>query len=269
MPANTNRNRTLVIIVVGVIVLLFLGWLSTSSTSASCNVAYIPLHGGMVTYIPDSESASSSNQQDQTASEDVTQSIRGAAADPNVKAIILEIDSPGGDPVAGEEIESTLKLVQKPTVALIRSEGDSAAYMAATGANTIFASQFSDLVDIGITESYTDQAKQDVADGITYNQLSIGKYKDMFDPGKPLTADERVLAMSQLQSLYQEFVQIVATNRHLSVPTVTALADGSSMTGQQALQDNLIDKIGDVDDVRTYLTQKLGTSAVICGIDND
>jgi protease-4 len=206
---------------------------------------------------------------DASASEDVTQSIRDAAADPDMKAIILEIDSPGGDPVAGEEIESELKSVKVPSVALIRSEGDSAAYMAATGADTIFASDFSDVGDIGITESYTDQAQQDEEDGVTFNQLSVGKYKDMFDPDKPLTADERALAMGELQSLYQDFVQIVATNRHMSVAAVTAVADGASFTGQEALQDGLIDKIGNVDDVRSYLSKKLGTSAVICGIDND
>jgi protease IV len=269
MPSNTGRNRILLIIGIAIVAALLVGWVGSAAVGDSCNVAYIPLHGDMVTYIPDSESATSSNEQDQTSSADVTQSIRDAATDPSIKAIVLEIDSPGGEPVAGEEIESSLKLVEKPTVALIRAEGDSAAYMAATGANTIFASQFSDLVDIGITESYTDQAKQDEADGITFDQLSIGKYKDMFDPDKPLTTDERALALTQLQTGYQDFVQIVATNRHLSVPAVTALADGSSELGAQALKNGLIDQIGDVDDVRTYLTKKIGTDAVICGIDTD
>jgi protease-4 len=265
--------RTGAIVVIAVVIAIAIGWYATSGSAAdswgSCNVAYIPLHGTMVTYIPDSESASSSNEQDQTASSDVTQSIRDADADPSIQAIIVEIDSPGGDPVAGEEIESALKQSSKPTVALIRSEGDSAAYMAASGASRIFASQFSDVGDIGITSSYTDQSKQDQESGITFNQLSIGKYKDMFDPDKPLTADERTLIMSQLQTAYQYFVHIVSANRRLATSTVTTLADGESFLGAEALSDGLIDQIGNVDDVRTYLTQKLATDAVICGIDTD
>lgn len=266
----SKTNRTGIIVAVGIVlfILVLIGWLATSRTNA-CNVAYIPVHGYLVTYIPESESASSTNAQDQTASENVTQSIRNAVADPNIKAVVLEIDSQGGDPVAGQEMESAIKGVQKPTVALIRSEGDSAAYMAATGANTIFASEFSDVGDIGVTQSFTDQAQQDVTNGITYNQLSVGQYKDMFAPDKPLTTAERTLAMSQLQTMYQDFIQIVATNRHMSVGTVTALADGASRLGTQALQEGLIDKIGNIDDVRTYLTQKLGTNAIICGIDTD
>jgi protease-4 len=265
-----NTYRTSILIAIGIIIILAIAWFADSgATTDSCNVAYISLHGDMVTYIPDSESASSSNEQDQTASEDVTQSIRDADSDPSIKAIVLEIDSPGGDPVAGEEIESTLKDSSKPTAALIRSEGDSAAYMAASGAGEIFASNFSDVGDIGITSSYTDQSKQDMENGITFNQLSIGKYKDMFDPDKPLTADERTVIMAQLQTAYQYFVQIVSQNRHLSTSTVTSLADGESFLGKQALSDGLIDKIGNIDDVRTFFSTKLGVDAVICGIDTD
>ncbi|HUO50179.1 MAG TPA: S49 family peptidase [Candidatus Paceibacterota bacterium] len=237
-------------------------------TVNACNVAYIPLHGDLKTYIPATD-LSTSTAQDETASEDTTMAIRQAAADPSIEAIVLEIDSPGGDPVAGQEIESTLKSVTKPTVALIRSMGDSAAYMAATGANTIFANQFSDVGDIGITESYTDQARQDVASGVTYNQLSIGKYKDMFATDKPLTPDEKALAISQLQVYYQDFVNIVAQNRNMSTSTVLALADGASMPAQQALQDGLIDKLGTIDDVRSFLAQKLSNPAIICGIDTN
>ena len=184
-----------------------------------------------------------------------------------MKAIVLEVDSYGGLPVAGQEIEMALKQVQKPTVALIRSAGDSSAYMAATGANTIFASVFSDVGDIGITQSYTDNAKQDETNGVTFNQLSVGKYKDMFNTDKPLTPDEQALAMQELQIAYQDFVQIVADNRHMSVDTATALANGASVTGEEGVQDGLIDKIGNIDDVRSYLTGKIKRNAIICDID--
>jgi protease-4 len=268
MLSKKNGQRIFVAIVVVLLVLALTGWLA-SSRAIACNVAYIKLHGTLVDYIPNDQAVGSDNVQDQTASEDVTKSIREAAADPRMKAIVLEIDSAGGDPVAGNEVESALKQVDTPTVALIRSDGNSAAYKAATGADVIFASDDSDVGDIGVTESYTDVSTQDATNGITFNQLSVGEYKDMFNEDKPLTADEKTLIMSQLEIQYRSFVQMVAQNRHLSVADVTALADGAPILGEEALRDGLIDKIGDVDDVRSFLTQKIGRSAVICGIDTN
>ena len=263
LRANKKTYTAAGILVLAVILILWLG----NSYRSSCNVAYIPLQGALVTYIPDSQATSTGNSSDQTASEDVTAAIRQASADPSIKAIVLEVNSYGGSPVGGQEIELALKRTQKPTVALIRDNGDSAAYMAATGADTIFASVFSDVADIGITQSYVDNSKQDVTNGLTFNQLSIGTYKDMFNLDKPMTADEKALAMKELQIGYQNFVQIVADNRHMSVGKATALANGASLMGAEALQDGLIDKIGNVDDVRSYLAAQLKQNAVICGID--
>ncbi len=263
----TIGREKLVALGIGALVIILV-WHVAPPGSASCNVAYVKLHGTMATYIPDSQSASSTNELDQTASDDVTQSIRIAAADPSVRAVVLEVDSPGGSPVAGEEIQAALKGSGKPTVALIRDQGDSAAYMAATGAEVIFASAFSDVGDIGITQSYVDNARQNENNGLTFNQLSIGKYKDMFNPDKLMTPDEYALAMKELQIGYRHFVQIVSDNRRMSLAAVTKLADGSSVTGEEAVQDGLIDKVGGIDEVRAYLTQKMGRDAVICGIDN-
>ena len=261
-----QTRKTIAIVCLAVLFVAVVYW-SSGTRDNNCNTAYITLHGHIAAYIPDSESSSSTNALDQTSSDDVTRAIRNASKKSSIKAIILEVASPGGSPVGGQEIETALRDSKKPTVALIRNEGDSAAYLAATGADKIFASVFSDVGDIGITQSYTDNSKQDVSNGITFNQLSVGKYKDMFDLDKPMTDDEKSLAMGQLQIGYQNFVQIVANNRHMSVDTVTKLADGASMTGQQALEVGLIDKIGGIDDVRDYLQQKLGKSVNICGID--
>ena len=242
-------------------------WLGGPERGA-CNVAYLKLHGEVVTYVPAGDATTTSSYPaDETSSEDLTKDIRDAAHDAGIKAIVLEIDSPGGSPVAGEEIASALKNSGKPTAALIRDMGDSAAYMAATGADTIFASAFSDVGDIGITASYVDNSKQNQKDGLNFHQLSIGPYKDMYNPDKPLTPAEQNIIMAQLKVGYDRFVQIVAENRNMSTTTITKLADGSSKMGQEALADRLIDRIGNLDDLRAYLSKKIGTPAVVCGID--
>ncbi|MDD4606756.1 MAG: S49 family peptidase [Patescibacteria group bacterium] len=228
--------------------------------SSDCNVVGVILHGELVTYIADSDDSESN----QTTSENIVYTLEDLAKNEDVKAIILEIDSLGGDPVAGEEVANALKRVTKPTVALIRGYGDSAAYCAATGADVIFASKNSDIGCIGATASYLDYSQQNQQEGITYNQLSSGKFKDMFDYDKPLTTEEKTLIMRDINILHENFIKDVAENRQMDIDQVRKLADGSSMLGEMALEKGLIDQIGDEYEVRKYLKEKLGEEIKIC-----
>jgi protease-4 len=250
----------LAILIVGSIVLL---WYK-GQESPACNVADIKLYGSLV-YYPGEGLGLSGGNVDQTAAEDIRQKIETADANPSIKAILLQVDSAGGDPVAGEDVAAALAHAAKPTVALVGDSGDSAAYWAATGARTIFASANSSLVDIGVTQSYLDETNQDEQNGLKFVSLSTGKYKDMGSPDTPLTSEEKALFLRDLDITMQNFIGDVAENRNLSVASVTAIADGSSMLGQMALQDGLIDKIGNIYDVRNFLKEKIGTAAAICG----
>lgn len=233
----------------------------TNSESKDCNVTGINLHGQLLTYFPEKEPLDMS---DVASADYVLAYIQKANDDEKVKAIVLEVDSGGGSPVAGEEIAHALKNSKKPTVALIRQMGTSAAYWASTGAKTIFASKNSDIGSIGVTYSYLDKVAKNTKDGLTYLELYVGKYKDMGNPDKPLTDDEKALIMRDLKIVHSNFIKAVAQNRNLSVDKVTALADGSSVLGEQAKNLGLVDKIGDLIDVENYLTEKLGEKATIC-----
>jgi protease-4 len=228
----------------------------------SCNVAVAQLYGSVV-YYPN-EGGNVSGTLDQTASEDIRQQIEQADADSSIKAILLQVDSPGGDPVAGEDIADAMKHATKPTVALITDEGTSAAYWAATGAQTIFVYANSSVADIGVTQSYLDQTKQDEQNGLTFISLTAGKYKDAGNPDAPLTPAEKALFQRDLNIMMQNFISSVAQNRNLSVASVTAIADGSTMLGQMALNNGLIDKIGNIYDVENYLKGKIGEDATLC-----
>lgn len=231
--------------------------------SSSCNVADLQLYGSLV-YYPNEGLTTASSSVDQTASEDIRQQIETADANPSIKAIFLQVDSLGGDPVAGEDVATALQHASKPTVALIADEGDSAAYWATTGAQTIFASANSSIGDIGVTQSYLDQTKQDEQNGLTFISLTAGQYKDMGNPDSPLTPAEKALFQRDLNITMQNFIDTVAQNRNLSVANVTAIANGSSMEGQMALQDGLIDKIGNIYDVENYLKGKIGNNVSLC-----
>lgn len=231
----------------------------------NCNVSGIELHGSIDTYTSyDSSDPDTTEVIDATASEEVVGAINQAENDENIKAIILEIDSYGGYPVAAEEIAQAMKSATKPTVAFIRKAGISAAYWSATGADIIFASANSDVGGIGVTNSYLDNSKKNVKDGLTYNSLSTGIFKDTQDPDKSLTEAERKLIMRDAYIINDNFIKTVATNRNLDSNKVRALADGSSMLGVAALQNGLIDKIGGIAEVKDYLKDKIGEDVEIC-----
>lgn len=231
----------------------------------NCNVSGIELHGTIDTYITQNSSNQDNTETtDATASEEVVGSINLAEKDEKIKAVILEVDSYGGYPVAAEEIAQAMKRAIKPTVALIRKAGVSAAYWSATGANIIFASANSDVGGIGVTNSYLDNSKKNTKDGLTFNSLSTGTFKDMQNPDKSLTEAERKLIMRDAYIINDNFTITVATNRNLDINKVKAMTDGSSMLGEAALQNGLIDKIGGIAEVKDYLKGKIGEDVEIC-----
>jgi signal peptide peptidase SppA len=236
-----------------------------SSEPENCNVYGINLHGDVVTY----NSNDAYNDQydvilDQTSADDIIWAVNEAQDNDKIKAIIVEIDSYGGSGVAGEEMMRTFKQSKKPVIAFIRSAGLSAAYLAATGAETIFASNFSDVGSIGVTMSYLQEAEKNAKEGLSYVDLSSGIYKDTGNPSRTLSEDEKQLLMRDVKISYEYFVKLVSGNRNLSIEKVKKLADGSSMMGEAALKNGLIDKIGIYPDVKNFLSEKIGTPAEIC-----
>lgn len=229
----------------------------SSLENGPCNVSRIKLQGDICTYIIEGES-------DASSSEDIVFAIEKAEQDNSIKAILLTIDSYGGIAVAGEEIANALKRTQKPTAVVIREAGASAAYWAATGADRIFASSSSDVGSIGVTMSYLDNTKKNEADGLTYNGLSAGKFKDTGNPDKILTEEEKQLLQRDIDIVYEKFISAVATNRNLDIEKVRTLADGSTMMGDAALANGLIDQIGGISEARKYLKGVIGEEATVC-----
>lgn len=236
-----------------------------SGEEMNCNVLGIELRGDVVTYItPEDKNEEGNNIVDKTSSEDIIYLVDQANLDDNIKAIILEVDSYGGSAVAAEEISQALLKTNKPTVAFVRTAAASAAYWSASGADTIFASSLSDIGGIGVTMSYLDKTKKNEKEGLTYNSLSIGEFKDYGDPDKPMTVNERKLIMRDLEIMHNLFVKAVSQNRNLPIDKVNLLANGSSMPGQMALEAGLIDKIGGIYEVESYLKDKLGEDVYVC-----
>lgn len=234
---------------------------------SGCNVVGINVHGCIITYAPAADEGVSPVPEGCdaiTVSEDIMNVLEQASHNKNIQAVLLDIDSGGGQPQAAVEIEAALKASGLPSVAWIRGYGDSAAYWIASAADTIIASKESDIGSIGVTSSYTDNAKKNIQEGLTYNSISTGKYKDAGNLDKPLTPDERALIEKGNRITLEHFIETVATNRGLSVEAVRALADGSSWLGAEALSLGLIDKLGTYPEVLALLREGLQEEPVIC-----
>ncbi len=233
------------------------------------NVAIIKIHGEVVSYKIDGNFPPESFEEyadsvDGVSSEDVVAYLEDIDKDDQIKGIVVEVDSPGGSPLAAEEIMVALKKSSKPVVALIREMGTSAAYLIATGADRIFASKVSDVGGIGVTMSYLDYSQKNEDEGLIYQQIAAGEFKNTGDPDKSLSDKEKELLLRDTKKLHQIFIESVAENRGMAVEAVTKLADGSTLLGQDAKDAGLIDEIGDLDAAKSWMSNQLGTEPVVC-----
>jgi protease-4 len=233
-------------------------YINNESEYGECNVKGILLRGELALFINES------SEYMQSSSEDIVYAIKEAEEDANIKAILIEVDSHGGYPVADEEIANALIRAKKPTIALVRGLAASASYYAITGADIIFASQDSEVGSIGVTASYLDYFQMNEKEGVNFNILSTGKYKDIMSEDKELTEDEKELILRDLNIMNDNFIQAVATNRDLDVEKVRSLADGSTMLGKMAMEAGLIDRIGGEYEVKDYLKDIIGEEVNIC-----
>jgi protease-4 len=239
--------------------------LTEDYSDENCNVSGITIHGDIYTYVPtDKDLNNIEGYEDSTSSESVNYYIQQAENDPKIKAILVEVDSYGGYPVAGEEIATDIKLASKPVITFIRSAGTSAAYWAISTADRVFASNNSDVGSIGITMSYLQNVKKNKKDGLEYIQLSSGKFKDSGSPDKAITDEEKSIFQRDLKILYENFIKAVSLNRNIPIEKVRAIADGSSVLGEKAKELGLIDEIGGYNEARKYIEEKIGEKVEVC-----
>lgn len=230
----------------------------------NCNVAGINLHGTIMTYIPFHADGDANFDYDTVGSEDVLWSVNNANEDPNIKALIVEVDSYGGSPVAGEEISIALKNSAKPVFGFIRENGLSAAYWAISSADRIWASKNSNVGSIGVTQSYLSYSEKNKKEGYLYEQLSSGKFKDSGTPDLSLTKEEKDLFMRDINIVYQNFMEAVSNNRNILIEDVKKFSDGSAVLGDKAKELGMIDEIGGINEVEKYIEEKIGEKVEIC-----
>jgi protease IV len=178
----------------------------------------------------------------------------------SVKAILLNIDSPGGGVAVSQEIYAELRRLRekkdKIIVAYLSSTGASGAYYVSCAANKIVANPGTIVGSIGVIAEWVNYA--DLLEWAKLKEIvfKTGEFKDTGSPSRPLTDNERKYFQGLIDDMYVQFVEAVSSGRRLDLQEVRSMADGRVFTGRDAKQRKLIDEIGNFQDA-VDLTAKL------------
>jgi protease-4 len=187
-----------------------------------------------------------------------------ARRDPDVKAVVLRISSPGGGVTASDTLYHELKRFKQETgdvlVAHIMDVGASGAYYAALAADAITAQPTSVTGSIGVILYRVDATGLLEKVGVRAQEISSGAQKSMGSPLRPLSDEERKLFQGVIDSLFGRFTSLVEESRKLSPEAVRAVSDGRILTSQEALADGLIDGIGYIEDAVALAKKKANLS---------
>ncbi len=178
--------------------------------------------------------------------------LDAAAADPRVKAVVLRINSPGGAVTASDIMYQDLcrfrRDTGKPVVACMMDVAASGAYYLAMGSDCVYAHPTTVTGSIGVIMSLYNASGLLSMIGVSSDPIKSGKNKDLGNPGRPMTEEERAILQGIVNSFYDQFVQVVETGRKLPEDKVRKLADGRVYSGTEAKELGLVDEVGYLED---------------------
>ena len=202
-------------------------------------------------------------------SKQIVKLIRAAKDDDSVKAIIIDLDTPGGEVTASDEIYHELKLCGKPVVAMMNTLAASGGYYVACGANKIVANKFTMTGSIGVIMSSVDVSGLLDWAKVKPEFYTSGKMKALLNPAKPTTEEEAKVVQALVMDAYKEFAGIVSEARNIPLEKITEgeLGDGRVFDGEQALANGLVDQLGYFSTAEDAALELAGLTRETCSID--
>jgi protease IV len=191
--------------------------------------------------------------------------LKKAEQDPEVKAVVLRIDSPGGTVTASDilyhELEVFKQKTGKKVIASIMSLGASGGYYVAVASDKIVAQPTTVTGSIGVIMLNVNVKGLMEKIGVTGTPIKSGEFKDMGSPLRPMTDEEKKLFQGIIDQMYDRFVSVVADGRkNLTEKQVRKAADGRVYTAKQALDLGLVDQIGYLEDAIDVAKTEAGLS---------
>jgi protease-4 len=168
----------------------------------------------------------------------------------DIKAVVIRVNSPGGDFIASDKIHREIFLLNKvkPVIVSMGETCASGGYYISAPAHKIFASKSTITGSIGVAyQKFSIKNLMNFA-GVTTDSVKIGKNSDIYSISKDLTQEQIDKIKNIIDDNYKTFVQIVANGRNKSFSYIDSIAQGMIHTGNQAKSLDLIDEIGGLND---------------------
>jgi protease IV len=189
--------------------------------------------------------------------------------DNTVKAVILRVNTPGGGVVESAEIHDKIVEIQeetkKPVYVSMGSMAASGGYYISAPAKKIYASPETMTGSLGVIMQGVNYSGLAEKYGVEFVTIKSGPYKDIMSGSREMTEKEREILQEMINNSYEGFVKVISEGRGMTVDEVKAIADGRIYDGRQALELNLIDGFGHLEDVIEVVKkdEKLNDAQVI------
>lgn len=174
--------------------------------------------------------------------------LNQAEENPDIKAVVLRVDSGGGTATAGEEMAAYVRDFSKPIVVSSASMNCSAAYEISSQADYIFVNETTAIGAIGTIMQSTDISELLDKLGISVDNIASADSKDSSYGTRPLTDEERAYYQELVDTINETFINSVAEGRDMTVEEVRALATGMQFAGTVAVENGLADEVGIYED---------------------
>src|SRR6202165_4097052 len=213
-----------------------------ASRGSNDKIAVIMMRGLISSSIPGSVSES--------MVDDMRAALQQARDDRRVKAVILEIDSPGGEVTAADEIYNAVvkTRAKKPVVIYMDTLAASGGYYVSCGGRFLMANETTITGSIGVIIQTLNYEQLFNKVGLASVVLKSGKFKDILNGARPMTPEERDLIQSFVMQTYDKFLGIVARERSLPADMLrNTIADGRILSGKEALNNKLVAGLGQLE----------------------
>ena len=169
--------------------------------------------------------------------------------DKEVKAVVIRVNSPGGSAYVSDQIWKQVKALkeEKPVVVSMGNVAASGGYYISCAANQIVAEPNTLTGSIGVFGMFPNMTGLFEKLDVTSDVVKTHTFSDMGNIARPMTADEKVLVQGAIERNYRTFLARCAEGRGMSVEAIDAIGQGRVWTGEQALANGLVDRLGDLD----------------------
>ena len=225
-----------------------------SDTSAGqSSIAVIPIYGTLVRRTQGLEA-----QSGLTSYAGIAMALDTALADPSVAAIVLDIDSPGGESSGVFDLADRIRAATaiKPVWAVANDMAFSAAYALASAASRLIVSRTGGVGSIGVIAMHVDQSVKDQQDGIAYTAVFAGDRKNDLNPHAPITGEAQSFLQGEVNRIYDLFATTVAKHRGVGVNTIKS-TQAALFFGADAVSSGLADDVGTLDDAIKQINSML------------